>query len=174
MNRSLRLAGRPAIAAVLLVASTVGWALSAPPGRPSVTVDVSVERERVRVEADGKTVTYREPVQDAAPGDTLVYTIRTENVGDRPALNTNVEDPVPPGTVLDPDSVSLGGAAVLASLDGGKNWQPFPARLAVPQEDGTVRQVPAPATSYTHLRWTFKEPLAPGEEREVLFKVRIQ
>jgi len=70
--------------------------------------------------------------------------------------------------------VSTGGATVHASLDGGKSWQAFPASLSVRQEDGTVREVAAPATSYTHLRWTFHDPLAPGEEREVLFKVRIQ
>ncbi len=133
-----------------------------------------MEREQVRVEPDGRKVIYREPVENASPGDVLVYTIRAENVGDRPALHTNVEDPVPDGTVLDPSSVSTTRASVDASLDGGKSWQAFPARLQVRQDDGTVREVPAPAESYTHLRWTFRDPLGPGEEREVLFKVRIQ
>ena len=174
MHGVTRTAAAFAFVLPLVFASASTRALSVPPGKPSVAVEVRVEREKVRTEADGRQVTYREPVEAATPGDTLVYTIRTENVGDRPALNTNVEDPVPPGTTLDMASVSTAGAKVDASLDGGKSWQAFPARLSVKQADGTVREVPAPATSYTNLRWTFREPLAPGEEREVLFKVRIQ
>jgi len=174
MHPSTRFVAYPAIVVALFLVSTRGDALPAAPGTPSVAVEVRVEREQVRIAADGRAVTYREPVQNASPGDVLVYTIRTLNVGDRPALHTNVEDPVPQGTILDPASVSTDGATVAASLDGGKSWQAFPAHLSVRQEDGTVREVLAPATSYTHLRWTFHDPLAPGDEREVLFKVRIQ
>ena len=165
---------RSTLILALVFSSLSAQALSVPPGKPSVAVEVRVEREKTRTEADGRTTTYREPVEAATPGDLLVYTIHTSNVGDHPALNTNVEDPVPPGTTLDMASVSTAGATVQASLDGGKSWQAFPARVSVKQADGTVKDVSAPATSYTNLRWTFHEPLAPGEERDVLFKVRIQ
>jgi uncharacterized repeat protein (TIGR01451 family) len=166
-----------ATVAVLIVLATLSVP-AAPPAEaadgPQVTVNVAVAREVTKTGPDGQQVTYHEPVDTAFPGDVLVYTLRAENVGNGAALNTRLEDPIPQGTVLIPDSVRLDGATVLASLDDGSNWQPFPVRVERAREDGTREKVPAPPEAYTNLRWVLAGNLDPGERREVSFKVRIQ
>lgn len=141
---------------------------------PRVEVKVLVEREVVRTDAAGKKIVERKPVEVANSGDVLVYTLSAKNVGDAPALDAQIEDPLPSGTELMLDSLEDDGAAPSASLDGGKSWQPFPARVEVKTADGKVETVAATASAYTHLRWTLPGPLGPGESRDVRFKVRIR
>lgn len=140
---------------------------------PEVAVSVTVEREVVRLDENGRAVTEREPVDVARPGDVLVYTLRAVNQGVAPALGTRIVDPVPSGTVLLLDEVPAAGAPDRASLDGGRSWQDFPARVQQLDASGRPRVIAAPAESYTHLRWDLLAPLAPGETRDVTFKVRV-
>lgn len=162
MNRSLRSIPLLCLAAVFATA-----AIAQVP-TPKVTVSVDVEREIARGDA-----VEREPVDVARPGDVLVYTVRASNVGDAAAVGARVEDPIPSGTVLIPESVSTGAASPSASLDGGKTWTTFPAMVRETAEDGTERTVPAPAERYTHLRWALDGALPPGESRDLSFKVRV-
>ena len=164
MNRPLRSIPLLCLAAVLATA-----AIAQVPA-PKVTVSVDVEREIRRGDDD---VVEREPVDVARPGDVLVYTVRASNVGNAAAIGARVEDPIPTGTVLIPESVSTGAASPSASLDGGKTWTTFPAMVRETAEDGTERTVPAPAARYTHLRWALDGALPPGESRDLSFKVRV-
>jgi uncharacterized repeat protein (TIGR01451 family) len=140
---------------------------------PEVKVTVEVEQEIVREGADGAPTVERQPVGLASPGDILVYTVRAENFGDDPAFDPRVQDPIPQGTVLLPESVSR--INVTASLDGGANWEPFPVRVLVGEdENGEPLYQEAPPETYTHLRWQLDGPLGPGEAKEVSFKVRVR
>jgi uncharacterized repeat protein (TIGR01451 family) len=158
-------------ACIAMVWAAAGTVLAA---APKVEVDVSVQKEIVVQSPDGGRAVERRPVDVARPGDVLVYTLRARNAGDGPALGTTLDDPLPEGTVLLPDSVESGGSAVHASLDGGKSWGPYPVLVERAGADGRVERVPAPADSYTHLRWVLAEPLGPGEDTNVSFKVRIR
>lgn len=158
-------------AAVAAAAATV--ALAAAAQTPRVGVSVDVAREVVRTTADGRRDVVLEPVEVVHPGDVLVYTLRARNEGDGPAYRARIEDPIPEGTVLLPDSVELAGAETLASLDDGRSWVPFPAVRERTGEDGRTVREPVPADAYTHLRWTLGEPLAPGKAHAVRFKVRV-
>ena len=140
---------------------------------PEVAITVTVEREVVRLDQDGRSVTEREPVDVARPGDVLVYTLRAVNQGVAPALGTRVVDPIPRGTVLLIEQLPAVGAPDRASLDGGRSWQDFPARVQQLDASGRPRVVAAPAEAYTHLRWDLPAPLAPGETHDVMFKVRV-
>jgi len=164
MNRWLR-----SIPIVCLAALLASAAFAQVPA-PRLTVSVDVEREIKRGD-DGAV--EREPVDAARPGDVLVYTVRASNVGDADAIGARIEDPIPQGTVLIPDSVSSGTASPSASLDGGKTWTSFPATVRETDEDGTERTVPAPADRYTHLRWALDGAIPPGESRDLSFKVRV-
>ena len=155
---------------VLIAASAVVLAAA---GAPKIELAVQVERELVHIDAGGKKIVERNPVDIAKPGDVLVYTLTATNVGVGPALEARLEDPLPTGAELILDSLEHGRATPTASLDGGKTWQPFPAQVDRRGADGKVESVPAPADSYTHLRWTLAEPLAPGETKDIQFKVRI-
>jgi len=138
---------------------------------PRLEVTVAVQREVTRVDVNGRSQVVLEPVKTANPGDILVYRLRATNVGLAPAREARIEDPIPAGTVLVPDSV---GKNVHASLDGGKTWQAFPATVPRKRDDGQVERVPAPANAYTHLRWVLEQAVAPGGSAEVAFKVQVQ
>ncbi len=148
------------------------WA-AAGPASPKVEVSVTVEREAVRVDASGNRHVERTPVQIANPGDVLVYTVKAQNTGDAPALDASLEDPLPGGTELIVESLESGAAAPSASLDGGRTWQPFPAKVERRSAEGKVETVAAPPSAYTHLRWTLAGPLGPGESKDVRFKGRV-
>ena len=140
---------------------------------PDVKVTVEVEQEMVQEGADGTPTVVRQPVGLATPGDILVYTVRAENIGNGPAFDPRLQDPIPEGTVLLPESVTR--INVTASLDGGANWEPFPVRVLVGKDDGgePLYQEAAPE-SYTHLRGQLDGPLGPGAAKEVSFKVRVR
>ena len=138
---------------------------------PRLEVTVAVQREVTRVDVHGRPQVVLEPVKTANPGDVLVYRLRATNVGLGPAGEAKIDDPIPSGTVLMPESVAKNAHA---SLDGGKTWQSFPATIPRKRDDGQVERVPAPANAYTHLRWVLEQPLPPGGSAEVGFKVQVQ
>jgi uncharacterized repeat protein (TIGR01451 family) len=142
--------------------------------QPKVEINMHVEREVVDTSDGGEELTHREPVEIANPGDVLVYTLTAVNVGGAPAFNPRMQDPIPDGTVLIPDSVSNNGARIMASLDSGESWHEFPITVKRTAEDGSIQQVPVPAKSYTNLRWELPGQFDPGERRSVSFKVTIQ
>lgn len=160
--------GRLPVAGIVVLLAA-GWSLAG----PKVAVTIGVEREIVRTTEDGESEVALEPIEVAYPDDVLVYTLVARNTGDGPALSPRIEDPIPEGTELVLDSVETAGTVPSASLDGGRSWQSFPARVETVDESGQAVDAPAPAGAYTHLRWIFREPIAPGESREVRFKVRV-
>jgi uncharacterized repeat protein (TIGR01451 family) len=160
---------------VVVLAATAPVLAAAPAADtapPRLEVTVAVQREVTRVDVHGRSQVVLEPVKTANPGDVLVYRLRATNVGLAPAREAKIDDPIPTGTVLLPESV--GKKNVHASLDGGKTWQPFPATVARKRDDGQVERVPAPASAYTHLRWVLEQAVPPGESAEVGFKVQVQ
>lgn len=165
---------RPLSVLVALAALTLVAAAPAPtPVSPRLEVTVAVQQEVVHVDAAGRTQVKLEPVKSVKPGDVLVYRLRATNLGLAPARDAQIDDPIPVGTVLLPESLAE-AKSVRASLDGGKTWQAFPATVARKRDDGQIERVPAPANAYTHLRWVLEEALPPGESTEVGFKVTVQ
>jgi len=136
-----------------------------------VTLGVVAEREVVTVDADGNQVTTLERVTSAAPGETIVYTINYANDGAEPAENVTITDPVPPETAYIGGSAFGAGADLVASADGGLTYA-APAALRVPGADGELR--PARPDEITHLRWTLRNPVAPGGRGFVRFKATVR
>jgi len=163
---------RPAVLAPLALV-TLCMLTAAVAQSPQVAVTIQVEREVVHLDDAGRAEIRREPVDVARPGDVLVYTLRAVNQGLSPAVGTRIVDPIPQGTVLLLEQLPASEAPDRASLDGGRSWQDFPARVQQVDSDGRARLVAAPAESYTHLRWDLPAPLAPGESHDVTFKVRV-
>lgn len=140
---------------------------------PEVSITVQVEREEVRFDEDGLPVVERKPVEVARPGEVLVYTLSAQNRGGVPALRPRIQDPIPAGTVLLLESFGPANHPSSVSVDGGRTWQDFPARVVERTADGSERTVSAPPETYTHLRWVLDGELGPGEARDVSFKVRV-
>jgi uncharacterized repeat protein (TIGR01451 family) len=161
-------------ARVAVLAMSVGLQAAALANTPTVEVAVSAHKEIVTTDSAGKKAVKLVPATQAAAGDTIVYTLRAKNAGTGTAVDPRIEDPIPAGTVLVVDSVKKDGYRVEASLDNGSTWQAFPASVTRTTAAGQTETVPAPAESYTTLRWVLDGPMAPGDGKDVSFKVRIR
>lgn len=141
---------------------------------PDIVLTVEVKEEVAIPGEKGKVEIVHREVEMADPGDVLVYTLTYKNVGAVPAAEAVVNDAVPEGTILMPGSVEGEKASVSFSVDGGRTFVPFPARLQVASMHGAPVQKPAPPEAYTHIRWKASSPLAPGESRKATFKVIVR
>ncbi len=137
-------------------------------GRPEVKVSLSgsVARGNERL-----------PLEKAAavnPGEVLDWTITSENDGSAPAHNYKAVGQIPKGTVLVAGSTTAdGSASVSYSIDNGKSFSAEPT-IEERQADGTVKQVPAPVSMYTQLRYEWADPLADGGKLQASYKVRVK
>ena len=161
-------------ARAVVLAMSFGLASAALATTPNVQVAIQAHKEVVTVDAHGKKSVSLSPAIEADSGDTIVYVLHAKNSGTGAAVDARIVDPIPTGTVLVLDSVKRDGHRVEASLDGGTTWQAFPATVTRMTAAGQQETVPAPAESYTTLRWVLNGPLQPGDGRDVSFKVRIR
>ncbi len=133
--------------------------------RPDVKLNLMVERR------DGDSWQGGN-LNNARPGDVLRYKLKGRNQGNRAATNFNLTQPVPKGTAYIAQSAT-GNAQALYSIDNGKSFSAQPM-IQVKRADGTVESRPAPAESYTHVRWSFKTAIEPGAETAVSYQVRVR
>jgi uncharacterized repeat protein (TIGR01451 family) len=122
-------------------------------------------------DADGKEQIKREPAKKVPPGVAVIYTVRAENKGSKPADDVVVTDPIPEHMDYVDGSATSTGARLTFSIDGGKTYAPK-EKLQVRGKDGVTRA--ANAEELTHIRWQFEKPLAPGESRAVEFRARVE
>ena len=138
-------------------------------GRPEVKVILSgsVVRDQERLPLE------KTPVVN--PGEVLDWTITSENEGTASAHNYKAVGQIPKGTVLVAGSTSAdGSASVSYSIDNGKTFAAEPV-IEERQPDGTVKQVPAPVSMYTQLRYEWSDPLAAnGGKLQASYKVRVK
>lgn len=130
-----------------------------------------VFKQVIKIDQEGNTTyEYVEP-GTALPGDVMMYTISFENIGDSPAQGIVINNPVPNNSEYRVGSATGKNAEIFFSIDGGKNFG-NPEELVVKDKNG--KQWTAKPESYTHIRWVYKQPLAPGEKSEVSFKTKIK
>ncbi|MBW2279320.1 MAG: DUF11 domain-containing protein [Deltaproteobacteria bacterium] len=134
-----------------------------------VELEAKAELEVEVVNEDGEKTIQRVPAVKVMPGEVVVYTITARNVGEEPATNVVITDPVPEHMDYT-GSVTGDGARVTFSVDGGKTYDVASA-LTVPVGGGSK---PAPPEDYTHIRWTFNDALEPGSAHSVEFRARLQ
>ena len=64
-----------------------------------------------------------------------------------------------------------GDTDITFSADGGKHYA-APGELTVKLKDGRKR--PATASDYTHIKWKFKAPVAPGASGAVSYRAVLE
>ena len=136
--------------------------------RPEVKVTLSgaIERDQKRLPV--------EKAENVNPGETLDWTITSENDGNAAAHDYKAVGQIPRGTVLIAGSTTAdGSASVVYSIDNGKSFSSQPM-IEEKQPDGTVKQVPAPVSMYTQLRYEWADPLASGGKLQASYKVRVK
>ena len=153
-----------AIIGALITSSVFAmWAV-----RPDVKVVLSGTVER-----DNQTIQI-EQAGLLNPGEILHWTILSQNAGNAPAHNYKTMGEIPAGTAYVAGSAKAGGdVAILFSIDQGKAFAAKPM-VDQKQPDGSSRQVPAPATMYSHIRYEWNDPLSEGKQVSATYKVRVK
>ena len=152
----------------LTAAAAAGWAQE----RPNLAVEIRVEREVYKADAQGTLQTVREQVQETRRDDVLVYTLQWHNNGDGVARGTVLSDPIPAGTVLLRGSLEGVPAQVTYSIDG-ENYSEWPQHKVV-DTNGKETWVDVPESAVRHIRWRLAEAVPPGGIGETSFKVLVQ
>lgn len=140
---------------------------------------LSAARPEVKVSLSGAVVRDQkrlpvEKLESVNPGEILDWTITSENGGNAPAHDYKTIGQIPRGTTLVAGSAtSDGSATVVYSIDNGKTYSAQPT-IEEKQEDGSVKQVPAPVSMYTQVRYEWADPLASGGKLQASYKVRVK
>jgi len=128
-----------------------------------VTLASDVLVERVQRDASGRMTTVLEAPKAVAPGDRLLFVLSYRNQGNAPAQDFVVTNPVP-------DAVAFAGAESVepeVSVDWGRNYGTL-SSLTVMERGGKVRR--AEPRDVTHVRWSIRRSIAPGETGKLIFR----
>jgi uncharacterized repeat protein (TIGR01451 family) len=159
------------IAALTLMVAGAGFAqrhlLLASAAKPEVKLQLAaaVERDSALLPLDNKTVVN--------PGEILDWTIMSENSGNAAAREYQTVGHIPRGTTFIASSAKADGAKTVFSIDNGKTFSAQPM-IEVKQADGSVKQVAAPVSMYTEIRYEWADPLAAGGKLSASYKVRVK
>lgn len=115
------------------------------------------EVEKTVVDDKGQKTVKLVPATKVVPGVEVTWTVTANNICKQPSEKVTINNAVPEHMTYVADSAIGPGSDISYSLDG-KTFG-APALLTVKDEAGT-RQ--ARADEYRHIRWSFKESLAPG------------
>lgn len=130
-------------------------------------VEVKVKNER----GEEKVVRVDAAKANVLPGDPVFFTINYKNLGEEPATDVVITNPVSLHMVY-MDGTAVGANAVVTfSVDNGKT---FAAADKLKVRDKNGKERPAVASDYTHIRWTLQKPLAKGEKGSVGFKAKVK
>jgi uncharacterized repeat protein (TIGR01451 family) len=119
---------------------------------------------------------FLRPAPTVQPGDILRYTISGNNRTDQPIGGLVLTDDLPPNTIYVMGSAAAtgnGNPVITYSIDGGKTYTANPT-IQVTLPDGRVETRPAPADRYTHVRWTFQNPVAARATVTGQYQVRVR
>ena len=154
-----------AAAAAILASGTV-----AAQQRDYIEVETTVQKEVIVETADGQRETTLVPAEKVVPGERVVYTIRFRNIGDEPAENVVITNPISDSLVFVAGSATSPGARVEFSIDGGQSFA-VANELRI-SEDGIERA--ATAEDYTHVRWVMLAALAVGADGSTSFAADLE
>jgi uncharacterized repeat protein (TIGR01451 family) len=134
------------------------------------TADAAAQKPIVLKLSQAKKVTDKQgfklvPIAKAQPGDVIVYTIAANNISIKPVNKLVLNQKIRPGTTYVLNSATPSKDATLTfSTDGGKSFVPQPM----------LGKKPAPASSYTNVRWAFTNSIAPKSQSTLSYEVRVR
>ena len=137
-------------------------------GRPEIKVLLSgaVLRNAARLPV--------EKVSSVVPGETLDWTITSQNEGTAAAHDYKTVGQIPQGTVFVAGSATADGSATVTySIDNGQSYSTQPV-IEEKQVDGSTKRVPAPVSMYTQVRYEWADPLADGGKLTASYQVRVK
>jgi uncharacterized repeat protein (TIGR01451 family) len=153
MFKGLRIIGASAVFAFAFAAQALAQARQG----NCIELKTTAEVEKEVVNAKGEKSKVLSAATTVVPGTEVVLTVTANNVCKQPSDKVVISNPVPDHMTLVPGSVIGAGSDITYSVDG-KTFAPA-GKLTV-TVDGATR--PARADEYRHIRWEFKNSLAPG------------
>ena len=154
-----------------IAAVTALFALSANAyAQQPLDVQSIVQKQIVIETEDGATETQLVPANNVVPGDTVVYTISFENVGDGTADDVVITNEIAEEVEFVPGSASNGSMRIEFSADGG---QTFGLANELTIDDEGIQR-PATTTDYTHVRWVMQTELEVGGTGTASFAAVIE
>jgi uncharacterized repeat protein (TIGR01451 family) len=155
----------------LMVCSSAVAALE---DKPNLVLNLSVDKQIIVKDEEGKTKIEWQEVNATDPGDVLRYTIHYINKGSAEARNAVIVDPVPEGTSYIGNSAEGESSFITFSLDGKTFQSPPMLTYRVRQEDGTEKEYTATPEMYTHINWKLFKPVSPGGSGILNFRVKVK
>ncbi len=155
------------LALMISTLGTAAWAI----GNENITLEAAAEIEIEITKDDGTKGVKRVPATKVIPGTEVIYTISYTNVGNQPADNIVITDPIPEHMLYVGGSARGTDTAITYSADGGKTFASA-NKLKVKNADGSVRL--AQSADYTHIRWALNEALKPEHTGQVEFRARLK
>jgi len=143
----------------------------------AAAVKVTLAQDQIKATTvDGKTVenVIASP-KTVLPGDVLREEVTVVNVSGKVVRNPVISVPVPKGTVYAGSATPSGERwNTQYSTDLGKSYAATPMKTVTVTENGksVTRQVAAPVTEYTNVRWVIAQ-LAAEESLKLSFRVRV-
>ena len=150
-----------------LFAASAGIASAQTSGHLNVTT--TVQKEEVTIDDAGERNTRLVDAAKVVPGDEVIYTVTFANIGDQPAENVVITNPLPEQLTYVDGSAFGPGAEIVFSADGGKTFAK-PADLVV-IEDGAPRS--ATSQDFTHIRWVMANDIPAGTQGMSQFRARL-
>jgi uncharacterized repeat protein (TIGR01451 family) len=141
---------------------------SAQAGRPEVKVELNGAVER-----GGQRLSL-ERAESVKPGEILEWRIVSSNEGSAPARDYKAVGHIPAGTSFVAGSAAAeSGSNVTYSIDGGQTYSAQPV-VEEKQADGSLKQVAAPVSMYTEVRYEWSDALAAGGKLSASYRVRVK
>jgi len=122
------------------------------------------------IDKQGNKTLKRAPVTKAVPGTEVIYTTTFENTINKSAENIVINNPIPIASEYKAGSAFGKDCEILFSVDGKK----FGHAEELKTRDAEGKERTALPKEYTHIRWTYKVPLAAGKSSEVGFRAVIK
>jgi uncharacterized repeat protein (TIGR01451 family) len=136
--------------------------------RPEIKIALSGSVHR------GQQDTPLEKAEAVSSGEIVNWSIVSNNVGSGSAQDYKTVGQIPKGTsYVEGSAEAEGRARVTYSIDGGKSFTAQPM-VAEKQADGSTKQVAAPVSMYTQVRYEWADPLASGGKLTASYQVRVK
>jgi len=119
---------------------------------------------------NGHQVTKRVTATKVQPDTEVIYTNLFTNIGQEPASDITITNPVPAQMNYVDGSAAGKDTRITFSIDKGETFD-IPGNLFVTGKDGKPRQ--AGASDFTDIRWQINTPLPPGETGSVTFRALL-
>lgn len=140
------------------------------PRKGCVELKTVAETEVEYVDEQGQRATKLVPATKVIPGTQVVWTVTASNICDKVADRVFIDNPIPAQMSYVSESAIGAGADILFSTDGRQFADPASLRVS----DSAGSQRAARSSDYTHIRWSLRNPIGPGQVAVARYRAALK